>query len=85
MTEVFLYAVAKTSLILFGAPLAFLEPVRGWSLPARAAVAYGGGAAVLTNHKSLLAASLPSPGVRHDRRNALGMPNSLTGLNLAGS
>lgn len=54
MTEVFLYAVAKTSLILFGAPLAFLEPVRGWSLPARAAVAYGGGAALLTIHATLL-------------------------------
>lgn len=56
MTELVLYVVAKGGIVLFGIAAGFVERVRHWSLPARAAVAYGTGAVALTLHATVLSA-----------------------------
>lgn len=49
-----LYLAAKLAFVLFGMPVAFIDPVRRWSLPARAGSAFGAGALALTLHGLLL-------------------------------
>lgn len=54
MTAWPLYLVAKLGLVLFGLPVAFIHPVRDWSVPARAGAAFGAGAVALTLNGVLL-------------------------------